>query len=325
MDSLLAKLKKDVSHQGKKIVFPESHDRRILQAVRHIADESIAVPLLLGHRQQIDQQAKQNGFHLDDIQVIDVDNSPDRVDFIKTYYEQRKDKGITKEQAAEIMANPVFFATMMVKKGMADGMISGSLSPTADTLRPAFQIIGPKPGIKKVSGLFLMMKEKEHELLFFADSAVNIDPTSEELADIAITTADTAKSFGIDPIVAMLSFSTYGSASHPWVDKVRQAREIVNQKRPDLIVGGEMQFDAAFVPEVAKLKCPQSPVQGNANVFIFPNLECGNIGYKIAQRLGKWKAIGPILQGLQKPVNDLSRGCSVQDIIDMTIITTHQS
>jgi phosphate acetyltransferase len=325
MDRLLAKLKKDSYRKGGKIVFPESNDPRIVQAVRKIFDEHIAVPILLGKMEKISQEAKHIGLDLEDIMVVDMAQSADRADFIKTYYEQRKDKGITKEQAAEIMANPVFFATMMVKKGMADGMISGSLSPTADTLRPAFQIIGPRPGIKKVSGLFLMMKEKEHELLFFADSAVNIDPSSEELADIAITTADTAKSFGIDPVVAMLSFSTYGSASHPLVDKVRKAREIVNQKRPDLIVGGEMQFDAAFVPEVAKLKCPQSPVQGNANVFIFPNLECGNIGYKIAQRLGKFKAIGPILQGLQKPVNDLSRGCSVQDIIDMTIITTHQS
>ena len=212
-----------------------------------------------------------------------------------------------------------------VKLGLADGMVSGAIHSTADTVRPALQIIKTKPGISRTSGVFLMNREDTNHRLMFADCAINIEPNSQELAEIAINTAETAKVFGIDPKVAMLSFSTKGSAKSPKVDRVVQATNIAKEMRPDLAIDGELQFDAAFVPATAAIKAPDSDVAGHANVFVFPGLQAGNIGYKIAQRLGMFEAIGPILQGLNKPVNDLSRGASAEDIYNLAIITAAQA
>ena len=214
---------------------------------------------------------------------------------------------------------------MLVKLGLADGMVSGAIHSTADTVRPALQVIKTKPGISRTSGVFLMNRENTNQRLVFADCAINIDPNAQELAEIAVNTADTAAIFGLDPKVAMLSFSTKGSAKSPKVDKVVEATALAKEMRPDLAIDGELQFDAAFVPATAAIKAPDSDVAGQANVFVFPGLQAGNIGYKIAQRLGMFEAIGPILQGLNKPVNDLSRGASAEDIYNLAIITAAQA
>lgn len=306
----------------KKVIFPESSDERILRAVVEIARRKIAIPLLLGNTVEIRKRSQEIGLHLDNIEIIDPLTADNRADCIEAFYAMRKAKGISREQAREIMGNPLYFGAMYVYKNIVHGMVSGSLSPTSDLLRAAFQVIGVQPHLSKVSSFFIMKRERV--LLFFADCAVNPDPTAEELSSIALSTAESVQGFGITPRIAFLSFSTHGSASHPDVLKVRQARQLLNEIRPDLVAGGEMQFDAAYVAEVAQKKAPDSPIQGDANVFIFPDLNSGNIGYKIAERLGGFEAIGPVIQGLSKPVNDLSRGCSVEDIIKMTIITANQ-
>jgi phosphate acetyltransferase len=242
----------------------------------------------------------------------------------------RKKKGITEKQALDTMKDEVYFSTMMVQHGLADGLVSGAVHSTGDTIRPALQIIKTKPGIKVVSSAFVMIvPDCEYGcdgVFTFGDCAVNIDPTAEELAEIAICSAGTAKTLcGIEPKVAMLSFSTHGSAKHPYVDKVIRATEIIKEKAPFIDVDGDIQADAAIVESVGRTKCPDSKIAGKANVLIFPDLQSGNIGYKLVQRLGKAKAIGPFLQGIAKPVNDLSRGCSVSDIVDVTAITAVQA
>ena len=257
--------------------------------------------------------------------------------FIKQYetyegFEEMKEKFLeirkgkaTVEDAEKLLRDVNYFGVMLVKLGLADGMVSGAIHSTADTVRPALQIIKTKPGISRTSGVFLMNRENTDHRLVFADCAINIEPNAQELAEIAINTAETAKVFGIDPKVAMLSFSTKGSAKSPKVDRVVQATNIAKEMRPDLAIDGELQFDAAFVPATAAIKAPDSNVAGHANVFVFPGLQAGNIGYKIAQRLGMFEAIGPILQGLNKPVNDLSRGASAEDIYNLAIITAAQA
>ena len=240
-------------------------------------------------------------------------------------YHRQEHKQATIEDADKLLRDVNYFGVMLVKLGLADGMVSGAIHSTADTVRPALQIIKTKPGISCTSGVFLMNREDTNHRLMFADCAINIEPNSQELAEIAINTAETAKVFGIDPKVAMLSFSTKGSAKSPKVDRVVQATNIAKEMRPDLAIDGELQFDAAFVPATAAIKAPDSDVAGHANVFVFPGLQAGNIGYKIAQRLGMFEAIGPILQGLNKPVNDLSRGASAEDIYNLAIITAAQA
>ena len=242
----------------------------------------------------------------------------------KTFLEIRKSKATPKD-ADRLLKDVNYFGVMLVKLDLADGMVSGAIHSTADTVRPALQIIKTKPGISRTSGVFLMNRESTDQRFMFADCAINIDPNAQELSEIALNTADTARIFDIDPKIAMLSFSTKGSAKAPQAEKVREATQLAKGRQPELAIDGELQFDAAFVPSTAEVKAPDSDVAGQANVFIFPDLQSGNIGYKIAQRLGMFEAIGPILQGLNKPVNDLSRGSSAEDIYKLAIITAAQA
>ena len=276
----------------------------------------------MGVPNELEAQAKNLGLNIDwgKVEVIDPKTNDHLEPFTDRYVEIRKGK-TTEDQARKEMTEDInTFGTMMVQEGFADGMISGTTFPTADTIRPALKIIKTKEKFHKISGFFFMIWEER--LLLFADCAVMIEPNSHELADIAIDTAETAIRFGIDPRIAMLSFSTAGSARHPNVDRVREATKMVQHRRPNLTVEGEMQVDAALVPQICERKFPQSKVCGDFNIFIFPNLSAGNIAYKLVQRLAGAHAIGPILQGLNKPVNDLSRGCSAKDISDLAAFTT---
>jgi len=306
---------------SKKIVYPETFDDRTLFAIAKIVEEKTATPVLLAKKDFLRKKFKDLKLNIDwsKIQIIDPKDPAYLNKYAQILYAKRKDKGMTPIQAKKLVNDLNYFAVMVVAAGDADGLISGASSSTADTVRPAFQIIGTKERFHKVSGIFFMLLE--NRLLLFADCAINIDPNSHELAEIAIDTAETAKRFGITPKIAMLSFSTAGSAKHPFADKVREATQMVKYKRPDLVCDGEMQVDTALVPSVAARKFPKSQIQGDANILIFPDLQSGNIAYKLVERLAKAEAIGPILQGLNKPVNDLSRGCSWQDIVDLTAIT----
>ncbi|MBI5412736.1 phosphate acetyltransferase [Candidatus Peregrinibacteria bacterium] len=334
LDDLLYKLsvaqkflelvKKQAKCGPARIVFPETEDERTLHAVVRMAKEGLAKPILLGKPAELKKNFQKIGLS----QNLDVyENAIDfkratkhREVFAKDFFEMRKEKGMTLPVAREFMKNGDYFGIMMVKMGEADGLISGANSPTAALLHPALQIIRTKERFHKVSGFFFMVLE--NRLMLFADCAVNIEPNSHELAEIAIDTAETAKRFGLEPRIAMLSFSTNGSGKHPNVERVREATQMVRTWRPDLICEGEMQVDAALSPEVCARKMPKSRVPGNANILIFPNLDAANISYKLAERLGHAHAIGPILQGLQKPINDLSRGCSVEDIVYLAAITS---
>lgn len=322
--SFLEALKSKAKANPKRILFPEGNDPRILQATIRLAEEGLAHPILLhpGHDADIDALAGK--LKLLGITVIDSSDLAIQEPYAQAFHELRKHKNITIEEARFILHNPAYLGMMMLREGKADGLVSGAHGSSTKPLVPAFQIIGTTEEGGRASSYFLMLRTEpdgSEQLLVFADCAITIEPTAEELAAIAIQTADSVKALGIEPRVAMLSFSTYGSAKHALVDKVHTAREIVNAKRSDIICAGEIQFDAAFLPEVAKSKAPSSPIQGDANVFIFPDLQSGNIAYKITERLGGFQAIGPILQGLKKPVNDLSRGCSVEDIVNVTLVT----
>lgn len=297
-----------------RIVFPEIFDQRVLHAIPKILKEKTAWPVLIGDPKKLPTDLKK-------CEIIDIEHDKKRINlYAEKLFELRKDKGLTLKEAQKLMSDYNYFGVMIVKTGEADGMISGATSTTADTLRPALQIISTKERFHKVSGFFFMVLE--NRLLLFADCAVNIEPDAHGLADIAIDTAETAKRFGITPRIAMLSFSTNGSTKHPSVDRVKEAVKIINYRKPDLICEGEMQVDAALVPEVCARKFPRSRVPGNANVLIFPDLDSANISYKLVQRLAGAQAIGPIIQGLQKPINDLSRGCSVDDIVNLAAITS---
>lgn len=321
MHNFIRKVRAKAIKLQKHIVFPEGTEERILRATEEITNSKIAKITLIGAPQTIKAKAKKLGLKLDwkKIEIIDPLTSKLSKEFAEVFYNLRKNKGITPKTARSTILGINYFATMMVHLDYADGMITGTTYPTADSIRPALQIIKTKEKFHKVSGIYFMALEKK--LLLFADTAVTINPNSHDLVDIAIDTAETAKKFGIKPKIAMLSFSTKGSADHPYVDKVKEAVNMIKYKRPDLIIDGEMQVDAALVPEVAKRKCPDSPIQGDANILIFPNLEAANIAYKLVERLGNAKAIGPLLQGLKKPINDLSRGCSYQDIVNVTAFT----
>lgn len=316
---IIEQIIQEAKKRKKHIVLPDATDERTIHAARNLTRGGIVDVTLIGSRQSIDKKAKEAGVSLDGLRIIDPETSEQKSTFANIFFNLRKEKGITIEQAHDTMNNPLFFGAMMVREGLANGSVAGSLSTTGDVLRAAIQTIGLAEGINIVSSFFLMVfPEKTYS---FADCGVVPEPDAEQLADIAISTAENHKKLTNDePRVAMLSFSTKGSASHPMVEKVQQATEIIRKKKSDLIIDGELQFDAAIVPSVARRKAPDSPVEGNANVLIFPDLNAGNIGYKMAQRMGNAEAYGPLVQGLKKPAFDLSRGCSVEDIVNVTAI-----
>ncbi len=304
---------------NKKVVYPDAADARSIQAASFLYKEGIAKPILTGNPAEIEKVAIENKLSLEGIEIIDTANSPWLEEFANLLYEKRKSKGLTIEQARETVKNPLYFAGLMLDTGKTDVVVGGNVSSTGDILRASIHTVGVAPGISIVSSYFLMVWPDK--IYCFADCAVNPQPNAEQLADIAITSARNFKSVtGIEPKIGMLSFSTNGSAEHDDVTKVRTATQIVRQKAPDLAVDGEMQFDAAIVPSIGKRKFPGSEVAGNVNVMVFPDLDAGNIGYKITQRLGGADAVGPFVQGLAKPYCDLSRGASVEDMIAVAAI-----
>ena len=326
LDSIKEKATADVKH----ILLPEGSEERTVQAARIITDEKIAKVTLLGDEEEIKKVAEKFNVCLCGIDIINPLTDPDFEHYANGFYELRKAKGMTPEKARETIKNTLFYACMMIKEGKADGMVSGAINTTGNTLRPGLQIIKMAKGINTISSCFIMeIPNKEYGdngLMLFGDCAININPNPDELASIAIATANTAKTLlGMDPKVAMLSFSTKGSAKHENVDKVTAALAKVKELAPDLDVDGELQADAAMVPKVAALKAPGSKVAGHANVLIFPDLQAGNIGYKLVQRLAGAEAVGPVSQGFAKPINDLSRGCSIADIVSVVAITAVQA
>lgn len=322
--SLFGSLREKIVSKNVRIVFPEGNDERVVRAAARLKFEGLIEPIILGDATEIRNLLTKLGFADQDYTIINPEDYTDFEHMKQEFVEIRKGKA-TIEDAKQLLKDVNYFGVMLVKLGLADGMVSGAIHSTADTVRPALQIIKTKPGISRTSGVFLMNRETTDQRLIFADCAINIEPDEQELAEIAINTADTAKIFDIDPKIAMLSFSTKGSAKASQVEKVQEATRIAKELRPEIALDGELQFDAAFVPTTAKIKAPESDVAGQANVFIFPDLQSGNIGYKIAQRLGMFDAIGPILQGLNMPVNDLSRGSSAEDIYKLAIITAAQT
>ncbi len=316
---LINEIKQKAKSKNKTIILPESHDERVLKAAEILTKENVAKIITLGNPTKVLQDAQRIGVNLDGVEVIDHLSHPKFEEFSEIYFQLRQKKGMTKDQAVETMKRDLFFAAMMLREGLVDGSVAGSFASTADVMKAGIQIVGMPAGISIVSSFFLMIfPDKNYS---FADCAVVPNPTDEQLADIAISTADNHKKLtGEEPLVAMLSFSTKGSATHELADKVISATNIVKSKRPDLMVDGELQFDAAIIESIGKKKAPGSKVAGKANVLVFPDLNAGNIGYKIAQRLGGAEAIGPMVQGLNKPFFDLSRGCSVDDIVNTTAI-----
>ncbi|WP_100332519.1 phosphate acetyltransferase [Bacillus xiapuensis] len=322
MSDLFSGLKDKVIGQEIRIVFPEGQDERILKAAERLAAEKLLTPILIGHEQEVKVRAAELSVSLKGMEIADPKNYSRKEELVQAFVERRKGK-VTEEQAREILLDENYFGTMLVYNGTAQGLVSGAAHSTADTVRPALQIIKTKPGVKKTSGVFIMVRGEEKYV--FADCAINISPSSSDLAEMAIESARTAEMFNIPVRIAMLSFSTKGSAQSPETEKVAEAVRLAKKQAPILAIDGELQFDAAFVPSVAKKKAPDSEIQGDATVFIFPSLEAGNIGYKMAQRLGNFEAVGPILQGLNAPVNDLSRGCNEEDVYKLALITAAQS
>lgn len=325
--SLLDVLQEKLSGKNVKIVLPEGEDERVLTAAIQLQSTDYVTPVLLGNEANINALAEDNGLDISNLEIINPETSELKQELVTAFVERRKGKA-TEEQAQEMLKNVNYFGTMLVYTGKAEGLVSGAAHSTGDTVRPALQIIKTKPGVSKTSGIFFMIKDEAQYI--FGDCAINPTLEAQDLAEIAVESAKSAQSFGMSPRVAMLSFSTKGSAKSDDVEKVSNAVKLAQEKveadqLEDVIVDGEFQFDAAIVPEVAKKKAPDTKIQGDANVFIFPSLEAGNIGYKIAQRLGGYDAVGPVLQGLNSPVNDLSRGCSTEDVYNLSIITAAQA
>jgi len=326
----LKKMKETAKQDMKTIVLPEGSEPRTVKAVGTILQEGFANIVLLGKEEEILAQAKEQGVDISGAKIVDPETSADFEAYANNFYEMRKKKGMTPEEAKKMMANPLYFGVMMVEVGAADGMVSGAINSTANTLRPALQILKTAPDAKLVSSFMLELVPNceygEDGVFMFADISLEQDPDAEKLSEIALMTAKSFKTLvGAEPKVAMLSYSTYGSAKHDLVTKVQEATKLAKEKAPDLALDGELQLDAAIVPSVGKQKAPESKVAGSANVLIFPDLNAGNIGYKLAQRLAKAEAYGPILQGIKKPVNDLSRGCLWEDIVGVVAITAVQA
>ena len=323
-------IKEKASKDIKTIVLPEATDIRVLKATEIINKEKFAKVVLIGNEAEVNKLLKENNINIGNTKIINPEKSEKKEEYANTLYELRKAKGMTKEQAEELILNPVYYGMMMVKLDEADGLVSGAAHSTADTLRPALQIIKTAPGTKLVSTFAAMdvpnCEFGENGLFFFGDCGLNQNPNSEELAHIALSTARSFENLvGAKAKVAMLSYSTMGSAKAEEVTKVQEATKIAKENASELMLDGEMQLDAAIVPELAKSKAPESKVAGHANVLIFPELEAGNIGYKLVERLGKAEAYGPICQGIAKPVNDLSRGCKAEDIAGVVAITAVQA
>ena len=317
---LIKVLKKD----PKKIVFTEGEDARILEASSRLLASYFLHPILVGSEAKIMDAAEECGFNIRGAEIIDPEKYDKMDEMVEMYCEIRKKKGVTPEQARSILRQSNYFGTMLVKMGEADALLGGATYTTADTVRPALQLIKTKPENNIVSSCFILVRPRatgENEVLAMADCAININPTEDELVEIAGEAAKCAKIFGVEPQLAFLSFSTHGSGSGETVDKMRNAALKSMKKYPDLPIEGELQFDAAVSPRVARTKCPDSDVAGHANTFIFPDINSGNIGYKIAQRMGNFEAYGPILLGLNAPVNDLSRGCNASEVYSMAIVT----
>ena len=315
-------LKNKIVDQKVRLVFPEPTDPRVLGAAVRLKRESLVEPVLIGDVEKVTNFANESGFNIEDMEIYDPANYDQYDEMVASFVERRQGKA-TGEQAQEMLQDENYFGTMLVYMDIADGLVSGAIHSTGDTVRPALQIIKTRPDVNLTSGAFIMLRNTER--LLFSDCAINLDPNAEQLAEIAVESARTAEIFGIDPKVAMLSFSTLGSGAGPMVDKVREATEIANKLAPELAIEGELQFDAAIDSVVGQQKAPESEVAGQASVFVFPELQSGNIGYKIAQRLGGFEAIGPILQGLNKPIADLSRGCIEEDVYKLSIVTANQA
>ena len=308
----------------KKIVFTEGTDARILEASSRLLAGYFLEPVLIGNPEEIHRAAEEAGYNIRGATIVDPENYEEMDAMVAEFCELRKSKGMTPEQALKILRQGNYFGTMLVKMGKADALLGGATYSTADTVRPALQVIKTKPGNKIVSSCFIMVRSAasgQEDVFAMGDCAINIDPTEDDLVEIATETANCARTNGVDPKVAFLSYSTHGSGSGASVDKMRNAAQKTKAANPDLPIEGEIQFDAAVAPRVAKVKCPNSEVAGYANTFIFPDISAGNIGYKIAQRLGNFNAYGPILLGLNAPVNDLSRGCNAEEVYSMAIIT----
>ena len=328
--SFIETLKEKAKKNIKTIVLPEATDVRVLEAADKIGKESFAKVILVGNEDEVIKKAKENNLDISKAKIVDPEKSENKEKYIETFYELRKAKGMTEEEARNKMKDPVYFGMMMVKCEDADGLVSGAAHSTADTLRPALQILKTAPGTKLVSAFFLMVvpdcEYGENGVFIFADSGLNENPDSDKLSEIAISSAKSFKQLvGKEPKIGMLSYSTYGSAKSELTEKVIEATNLLKEKAPELKADGELQLDAAIVPEVGKSKAKGSEVAGYCNTLVFPDLNSGNIGYKLVQRLGKAEAYGPLCQGIAKPVNDLSRGCSSDDIVGVVAITSVQA
>ena len=328
IDNIKKRAKEDI----KTIVLPEAEDIRILEATQQVLKEQYANIILVGNKEKIEKKAKENNINIIGAEIVDPNNSEKHDEYVNLLYELRKHKGMTIEQAKELVKDPVYYGMLMVKDEQtnADGLVSGAAHSTSDTLRPALQILKTAPGTKLVSAFFVMVvpdcEYGEKGTFVFADSGLNENPDSEALSEIAISSSKSFKQLvQKEPKVAMLSYSTYGSAKSELTQKVIEATKKVKEKEQELKVDGELQLDAAIIPEIAEMKAPGSPLKGQSNVLVFPNLDCGNIGYKLVQRLGKAEAYGPLCQGIAKPVNDLSRGCTSKDVAGVVAITAVQA
>lgn len=318
---MLTEMINKIKGKGLKIVFPEGNDARVLEAAIRLKNDDVLTPILLGEIEEINTLAASKGWSIEGLEIVDIAKDPRMDEFVAKMVELRKGK-MDEEACRKALSKTNYFGTMLVKLGFADGLVGGATYSTADTVRPALQLVKTKPGSKLVSSCFILFKDDQR--LAMGDCAINIDPSADDLVEIAIETAKTARVFGIEPKVGLLSYSTKGSGKGPAVDKVVSASEKLAAMELDFDVDGEFQFDAAVSPVVAAQKAPNSKVAGHCNTFVFPNIEAGNIGYKIAARLGGYEAVGPILQGLNAPINDLSRGCNTEEVYKLAIITAAQ-